>query len=652
MIHGTIGNIYLPNTVIIMPFTNTEITATYRDQGATLYSLLVNNGDGDGIYPPGVVVNIVADIAPANQVFDKWVGQTTYIANINLPNTTIHIQFSSVTVIATYKSQGATTYTLTVTNGTGEGTYLPGAVVNITANAAPANQVFDKWVGQTANIANINLPNTSIHMQFYSVTVIATYKSQSAAKYTLTVNSGTGDGDYLPGTVVNISADAPVEGQVFDKWAGNTANITNINLPDTTIVMPSQAAAVTATYKAHGEYTLTVTGGAGGGSYLPGTIVTISANVPEAGKVFDKWVGDTANIANIFLPNTTIYTPFYAATVVATYKTRGETPYTLTVNRGSGDGDYLPGTVVNISADAPAADQVFDKWAGDTANIININLPDTTIVMPSHTVAVTATYKTQDDTYELTVYSGTGGGTYTEGTVVSISANTSEAGIVFDKWTGDSTYIANINLPNTTFVMPYHAAVVTATYKTQGGTVNTLTVTNGTGGGTYPPGTVVGIAANKAIEGKIFDKWIGNTANIENINLPNTIIVMPFLATEITATYIEQGSTEYTLTVTGGAGGGSYSPGTIVTISANVPEAGKVFDKWVGDTANIANIFLPNTTIYTPFYPATVVATYKTRGETPYTLTVNRWIRVWGLPARYMYHLIPAMTYYNCLTSN
>ena len=90
--------------------------------------------------------------------------------------------------------------------------------------------------------------------------------------------------------------------------------------------------------------------------------------------------------------------------------------------------------------------------------------------------------------------------------------------ILTDKWIGDTAYIANINLPNTTFVMPYHAAVVTATYKTQGGAVNTLTVTNGTGGGTYLPGTVVDIAADIAITGKIFDRWTGNTANIENIN--------------------------------------------------------------------------------------------------------------------------------------
>jgi Divergent InlB B-repeat domain len=693
-----IANINMPNTVIVMPFTNTEITATYRDQEITLYSLLVNNGDGDGIYLPGVVVNIVADIAPANQVFDKWVGQTTYIANINLPNTTIRMPFSSVTVIATYKDQGAATYTLTVTSGTGAGTYSPGAVVNIAANAAPTDQVFDKWVGQTAHIANINMPNTiiqmpfsdiavtatyktqgsstytltvtggtgggaylpgtvidivanaapsgqvfdkwveqsnhvaninlsstTINMPFFATTVIATYKAQDVYTYALTVTSGAGDGNYLPGTVVNISADVAPSGYVFDKWVGQTNHVANINQPNTTIIMPFSGTTIVAIYKIQGgaSFALTVTNGTGDGNYLAGAVVNISANAPESGNVFDKWVGNTANIENINLPNTTIQMPFSATTVVAAYKSQGGASL-LTVTKGTGGGTYLPGTVVNISADAPAQDYVFDKWAGDTTNITNINLPDTTIVMPYQAAAVTATYKAQGGTeYTLTVTNGTGGGTYPPGTVIGIAAYVPVATQVFDKWIGDTAYITNINLPNTTFVMPYHTAVVTATYKTQGGAVNTLTVTNGAGGGTYLPGTVVDIAADKAIAGSIFDRWIGNTANIENINLPNTTIVMPFLATEITAAYIDQGSTEYTLTVTGGTGGGTYPPGTMVDISANIPEAGKVFDKWVGDTANIANIFLPNTTIYTPFYAATVVAIYKTQGVTSYILTVN-----------------------------
>ncbi|MBI5591018.1 MAG: hypothetical protein HY881_11105, partial [Deltaproteobacteria bacterium] len=51
----------------------------------------------------------------------------------------------------------------------------------------------------------------------------------------------------------------------------------------------------------------------------------------------------------------------------ATYKV-ALSESTLTVTNGTGGGNYLPGTVVGIVANIPAAGQVFDKWTGDTAN--------------------------------------------------------------------------------------------------------------------------------------------------------------------------------------------------------------------------------------------------------------------------------------------
>jgi hypothetical protein len=86
--------------------------------------------------------------------------------------------------------------------------------------------------------------------------------------------------------------------------------------------------------------------------------------------------------------------------------------------------------------------------------------------MPDHAVAVTATYKdaTEPETYAVTVTNGTGGGNYAEGATVSISANAAPSGKTFDTWTGDVT-LANANSASTSFVMPNHAVIVTATYK-------------------------------------------------------------------------------------------------------------------------------------------------------------------------------------------
>ena len=95
--------------------------------------------------------------------------------------------------------------------------------------------------------------------------------------------------------------------------------------------------------------TLIVTEGTGGGVYLPGTEVNIVSNAPSVNQVFDKWTGDTAaNIAKIYMPNTTITMPFADTTVTATYKAQGTTLYTLKVNNGTGGSvteGYLPGGV-------------------------------------------------------------------------------------------------------------------------------------------------------------------------------------------------------------------------------------------------------------------------------------------------------------------
>jgi len=88
--------------------------------------------------------------------------------------------------------------------------------------------------------------------------------------FTLTVNNGTGDGTFTAGTVVNISADAPPAGKVFDKWTGDVSNVANVNAASTSITMPGANTTITATYKDHtitlvtpdGDVTIIVPSGA------------------------------------------------------------------------------------------------------------------------------------------------------------------------------------------------------------------------------------------------------------------------------------------------------------------------------------------------------------------------------------------------------
>ena len=67
-------------------------------------------------------------------------------------------------------------YTLTVVNGVTPGTYSAGTVVPISANTAPSGQVFDKWTGDVAGIANVNDPKTTYTMGMANATVTANYR--------------------------------------------------------------------------------------------------------------------------------------------------------------------------------------------------------------------------------------------------------------------------------------------------------------------------------------------------------------------------------------------------------------------------------------------------------------------------------------------
>ena len=95
-----VADVNEPNTTITMPPANTEITATYVN---LLYRLDVNSGTGDGNYTYDTVVDIYADAPDANKQFDVWTGDTSGIADVNEPNTTLTMPASDANVTATYE---------------------------------------------------------------------------------------------------------------------------------------------------------------------------------------------------------------------------------------------------------------------------------------------------------------------------------------------------------------------------------------------------------------------------------------------------------------------------------------------------------------------------------------------------------------------
>jgi len=140
---------------------------------------------------------------------------------------------------------GPVMYNLSVTNGSGDGQYATGTVVAISADPAPSGKAFGIWVGDSANVADLHAASTTVTMPAADVSLTAGY----VWVYQLTVNSGSGDGSYMSGTVVDIAADPAGSGQSFDQWTGDVADVADTLAAATTITMPPAAVEVTATYK-------------------------------------------------------------------------------------------------------------------------------------------------------------------------------------------------------------------------------------------------------------------------------------------------------------------------------------------------------------------------------------------------------------------
>jgi len=119
-----------------------------------------------------------------------------------------------------------------------------GSAINVYRPTDQNTPVLKK--GSTTNIVTVTDYNCTQTLPTW-----CQQKYCSEVLYALTITSGTGGGSYTTGTVVNIVANSPPTGKVFDKWVINSGSptIANINNASTTLTMSTAAAAITATYK-------------------------------------------------------------------------------------------------------------------------------------------------------------------------------------------------------------------------------------------------------------------------------------------------------------------------------------------------------------------------------------------------------------------
>ena len=119
-----------------------------------------------------------------------------------------------------------TSYSLTVNNGTGSGTFNVGDSAYIFSNAASSIQVFDKWTGDISSLVSPNEFRTTLKMTSANVNVTATYKTVPAINFTNVVINGSQVYYYVPSVYRGIIL--PFHGAGGNATGWTSSNLENL----------------------------------------------------------------------------------------------------------------------------------------------------------------------------------------------------------------------------------------------------------------------------------------------------------------------------------------------------------------------------------------------------------------------------------------
>jgi hypothetical protein len=249
-------------------------------------------------------------------------------------------------------------------------------------------------------------------------------------------------------------------------------------------------------------------------------------------------------------------------------------------------GSYAPGTTVTLTA-LPDPGYAFTGWSGALGGSAN----PIALLMDANK-SVLASFGPASAQYSVTVQPATGGsvtlsppgGVYAAGTLVTVTA-VPTSGYRFGSWSGALSGTSN----PTSLVVDANktlGASFVRQYPVNVSTTGSGSVTLNPPGGLYDVGSVVTLTAVPG-PGASFLGWSGALGGLAN---PTTIVVDA--SKSVTANF----TTVYTLsTSTRGKGsvvldppGGSYSAGTVVTLTA-LPGSGFNFRDWSGDLSGSSN---------------------------------------------------------------
>ena len=396
-------------------------TRFVKNPAATEYAVTVTGGtasaSGNAITSAAAGVEItVTAIIPDGKVFDKWVVKSggVTLADAASAVTTFTMPANDVALAASYKDAPVATYSLTTQVNGGHGT-ISASKTGLAAGSTETI-IFTPDAGYEIDTVTVNGAATPVLANVLDVTmdadktVIVTYKATGS---THTHSYGTDwkydDTNHWHECDCGDKADTAAHSfqWVIDKAA--TKEATGIKHEECTVCGAKRSE--NTEIPALRDYAVTVTGGtatvAAGTPItraMEGAEVTVTAQAPD-GKHFVKWVVKAGGVtlANETSATTTFTMPANDVTIEAEFAETPVEAYTLTVIKGTASvaagtpitDKIEQNTVVTVTADAPEAGKVFDKWVVLEGNVTlaDATKATTTFTMPGNDVKLEATYK-------------------------------------------------------------------------------------------------------------------------------------------------------------------------------------------------------------------------------------------------------------------
>lgn len=198
-------------------------------------------------------------------------------------------------------------------------------------------------------------------------------------------------------------------------------------------------------------YKVNVVGGIGSGVYSDGENVTVTADKPAKGKAFDHWevksntdgVKDKkVNISSDKKSTMNLLVGDCDCTITAVWKDVKTVQIVLakdsdvSLSSFYDTYDVEENSTTWVTAPAAESGMVFDHWECDDKDAVeDVNSASTNVKVTNKDLAIVPVYVKSDvPTFDVTVYGGTGSGSYRNGDHVYVVADPPKDGYMFYKW--------------------------------------------------------------------------------------------------------------------------------------------------------------------------------------------------------------------------